>query len=103
MAGLPPIDAALLPPDVRKAGPKAEQAYQTALAFESVLTQQLTQSLASTVSDTGDDEDAGDASTSLTATLIPDALSQGLSASGGLGLARQLYEALGGGGTGSKR
>ena len=102
MAGLPPIDAALLPPDVRKAGPKAEQTYQTALAFESVLTQQLTQSLASTVTDTGDD-DGGDASTSLSELLIPDALSRGLAASGGLGLARQLYEALGGAGTRSER
>ena len=103
MAGLPPIDAALLPADVRKAGPKAERTYQTALAFESVLTRELTQSLASTATDTGDDEDGGDASASLTATLIPDALSQGLAASGGLGLARQLYDALGGAGSGSKR
>ena len=95
MDGLPPIDAALLPADVRKAGPKAEQSYETALAFESVLTQQLTQSLATTVTDSGDDEDDGDASSSLTATLIPDALSQGLASSGGLGLARQLYDAPG--------
>ena len=102
-AGLPSIDAALIPADVRKAGAKAEQTYRTALAVESVLTQQLTQSLASTVTDTGDDEDGGDASTSLTAMLIPEALSQGLASSGGLGLARQLYQALGGAGTGSER
>lgn len=105
MAGLPPIDAAQLPADVRKAGPKAEQTYETALAFESVLTQQLTQSLASTLetsaggADDSDDSDSGsgsDATTELTAQMIPDALSQSLTASGGLGLARQLYESLGG-------
>ena len=47
--GLPPIQSALLPEDVRKAGPKAERMYQTALAFESVLIRQLTQSLGSTL------------------------------------------------------
>jgi Rod binding domain-containing protein len=103
-SGLPPVDAALLPADVRKAGPQAEQTYQTALAFESVLTQQLTQQLASTLtgsstgSDDSDDDSGGgsDAATQMTAQMIPDALTQSLTASGGLGLAGQLYQALGG-------
>jgi Rod binding domain-containing protein len=109
MSGLPPIDSAFLPADVRKAGPKAEQAYQSALSFESVLTEQLTQSLTSTLTGsaagdgsdddgTGDDTDSSstDAATQLTAQMLPDALSQSLTAAGGLGLARQLYDALGG-------
>jgi Rod binding domain-containing protein len=105
-AGLPPLDSALLPVDVRKAGPKAEQTYETALSFESVLTEQLTQSLTSTLtgSSTGSDgsdndgSDGGstDAATELTTQMLPDALTQSLTAAGGLGLARQLYTALGG-------
>jgi Rod binding domain-containing protein len=96
---LPPIQSALLPKDVRKAGPKAERIYQTALAFESVLIQQLTKSLGSTLAGgTGaPDNDTADAASALTAQMIPDALSQSLTGSGGIGLARQLYEALGGG------
>jgi len=109
MTGLPPIDSALLPADVRKAGPKAEQTYESALSFESVLTEQLTQSLTSTLTgsaagsdgsddDGSDDTDAGstDAATELTAQMLPDALSQSITAAGGLGLANQLYQALGG-------
>jgi len=103
--GLPPIQSALLPEDVRKAGPKAERLYQTALAFENVLVDQLTQSLGSTLDSTGgsatsdgsdDGGDTTDAASALTAQMIPDALSQSITASGGLGLAHQLYEALGG-------
>src|SRR5262249_55970308 len=51
--GLAPIQSALLPVDVRKAGPNAERRYQTALAFESILVQQLTQSLGSTLESAG--------------------------------------------------
>jgi Rod binding domain-containing protein len=101
--GVPPIQSALLPEDVRKAGPKAERLYQTALSFESVLVDQLTQSLGSTLDSTGssdssdgDGGDTTDAASALTAQMIPDALSQSITASGGLGLAHQLYEALGG-------
>ena len=96
--GLPPISSAILPDDVRKAGPKAERVYQTALAFENVLIDQLTQSLGSTLTSTGgaggSDDDSTDAATALTAQMIPDALSQSLTASGGIGLARQLYDAM---------
>jgi Rod binding domain-containing protein len=103
--GVPPIQSALLPEDVRKAGPKAERLYETALSFEGVLVDQLTQSLGSTLDSAGssdgsdgsdDGEDTTDAASSLTAQMIPDALSQSITASGGLGLAHQLYEALGG-------
>ena len=103
--GLPPIQSPLVPEDVRKAGPKAERLYQSALAFESVLIEQLTQSLSSTLESDGgagtSDDDGGgggDAASTLTAQMIPDALSQSLTASGGIGLAHQLYEALGGAG-----
>ena len=42
---LPPIDTSLLPASVRNAGPEAQKLYQTALSFESVLTQQLAKAL----------------------------------------------------------
>src|SRR5262249_51567346 len=97
--GLPPVDTALLPADVREAGPQARRNYATALAFERVLTEELAQPLASTMSSgpgDGPDGDAPDAATSLAAQLVPEALSQSLAGSGGLGLARALYDALGG-------
>jgi Rod binding domain-containing protein len=91
-----PIDTSLLPPDVRKAGPAAERLYAGALAFEQQLTQQLAQSLADSADATGgsDDEDSGDATTSMYKQMLPDAMSQGVTAAGGLGLARALYESL---------
>lgn len=94
---LPPVDASLVPADVRKAGPKQVQLYETALSFEGLLDEQLAQSLASNLQgDPGSDGTQDDASSSLTAELLPQALGQGLLAAGGLGLAPELYRALGG-------
>jgi len=92
-----PIDTSLLPPDVRKAGPAAQQLYAGALAFEQQLTQQLTQSLADSAQAAGEsdnDEDSGDSTTSMYKQMLPDAMSQGVTAAGGLGLARVLYDQL---------
>jgi Rod binding domain-containing protein len=93
-----PIDTSLLPPDVRKAGPAAQQLYAGALAFEQQLTQQLTQSLADSAQAAGesddDSEDSGDATTSMYKQMLPDAMSQGMTDAGGLGLARALYDQL---------
>jgi Rod binding domain-containing protein len=103
--GLPPVDAALLPAEVRKAGPQAEKLYETALSFESVLSQQLAQALTSTLQTQDDSDDSsddssssGDASTTLLTQMLPDSLSQSLTAAGGLGMAQQLYGALQGDG-----
>lgn len=104
---IPPIDQALIPANVRAEGAKAEQLYDTALSFEGVLDQQLTQSLTDTLdpssSDGGDDSDddssdgsSPDAATSLMMQMLPQQLSQALVSNGGLGLASQLYQALGG-------
>jgi Rod binding domain-containing protein len=92
-----PIETSLLPADVRKAGPAAERLYAGALAFEQQLTQQLAQSLAdsSDATGSGDDEDSsGDATTSMYKQMLPDAMSQGVTAAGGLGLARVIYDQL---------
>lgn len=90
-----PIDTSLLPPDVRKAGPAAERLYAGALAFEQQLTQQLAQSLADSAdSSSNGDEDSGDATTSMYKQMLPDAMSQGVTDGGGLGLARVIYDQL---------
>jgi Rod binding domain-containing protein len=101
MAGaLPSIDPALMPADVRKAGPEAQKLYSVALSFEQLLTQQVAQALASTLHDPGDDDtgsgSGGDASTRMVEQMLPTALAQGMTQAGGLGLAGQLYESLGG-------
>jgi Rod binding domain-containing protein len=102
------IGAAQMPADVRKAGPKAEQLYETAVGFEQVLLQQLTQELQATTggdgssldgsdgSDDSDDssDDSSDPSTSLMTQLLPDTLAQGLTGSGGIGIARELYDSM---------
>jgi Rod binding domain-containing protein len=90
-----PIDTSLLPPDVRKAGPAAERLYAGALAFEQQLTQQLTQSLADSAdSSSSGDDDSGDATASMYKQMLPDAMSQGVTDAGGLGLARVIYDQL---------
>jgi Rod binding domain-containing protein len=102
---IPPIDQTLLPPAVRDGGPQAKQLYAAALSFEQQLTQQLTQALAdssqsdSGSSDSGDPSDdslvgQSDATSSMFTQMLPDAMAQGLSASGGVGLADQLYAML---------
>jgi Rod binding domain-containing protein len=103
---IPPIDQTLLPPAVRDGGPKAQQLYAAALSFEQQLTSELTQSLADSTqsqddgsSDSGDPTDDSlvgqtDATSSMFTQMLPDAMSQGLTASGGVGLADQLYTLL---------
>lgn len=108
-AGLPPIDTSLIPPAVRKAGAGAVSKYETALSFESMLDEQLAQSLTQTLQDTasaGDDggdgsDGSSDGSTALTLQMLPQSLAQGLVSAGGLGLANQLYTAMGGAASGA--
>ncbi|HYV15188.1 MAG TPA: hypothetical protein VE972_04135 [Conexibacter sp.] len=90
LAGLPPIDQSLLPPDVRN-GPggrgSVRDAYRSALGFEQLLVQQLTTSVA----DTTQDAMGGD---SPYASMLPDALADSIMNDGGLGLAPQLAKSL---------
>ncbi|HEU4702242.1 MAG TPA: hypothetical protein VFS37_07130 [Conexibacter sp.] len=87
LAGLPPIDQAQLPADVRTATPARKDAYEAGLGFERLLVQQLSQSL----TDSARDALGGN---SPYASLLPDALTDGVMASGGLGLARQMMDAI---------
>jgi Rod binding domain-containing protein len=106
---LPPIDAALLPADIRNGNAQAKQAYREALGFEDILMQQLTQQMADTVTSPGGDSSDGsgdssdsssggilgsDPSTSAFASLIPTALTQSIMSGGGVGVADRLAHAL---------
>jgi Rod binding domain-containing protein len=108
-ANLPPINAALLPADIRNGNAQAKQAYQQALGFEDILVQQLTQQMAATVSSPGGDSSDGsgdssgsssggmlgsDPGTSAFASLIPTALTQSLMSGGGVGIADRLAHAI---------
>jgi hypothetical protein len=102
------IMPAVLPPDVRAAGTKGEQLYKAALGFEQLLTQELTDQLAQTMQGTdatdgsgdgsdGSDDPATDSIFSMGGTspvvsqMLPQALSDGITQAGGLGIAHQLY------------
>ena len=86
-AGIAPIDQSLLPADIRTGTPARKDAYEAGLGFERLLVQQLSQSL----TDSARDALGGD---SPYASLLPDALTDGVMTSGGLGLARQLADAI---------
>lgn len=105
--GLPPVDLSAVPAGVRAQGGAAVQKYQAALSFEGVLDEQLTQALAQSLQDAANAGDGSDGSDSdgsgssdpgmsMTIQMLPQTLAQSLVANGGLGLAPQLYTALGG-------
>jgi Rod binding domain-containing protein len=93
--GLSPINQALEPAWVRHGSAETQKTYQTALAFERMLVEQLSKSLtaASGLEGEAGTEDGGSASSlgaSQLTSLLPQALSDGVMSSGGLGLAAQL-------------
>lgn len=84
---VPPIDSTLLPADIRSGPQERKDAYAAALGFEQLLVRQLTESMASSSrSAMGGD--------SPYASLMPQAMADGLMDAGGLGLARQLTDAI---------
>jgi Rod binding domain-containing protein len=113
--GLPPVNQALEPAWVRTGSASTQKAYASALAFEQVLVQQLSQSMTATSglggeggessegseagssegSDAGSSGGAGmSAGSGQLSSLLPQALSGGVMSAGGLGLAAQLTRAL---------
>ena len=100
-----PIDTSLVPAQIRAEGPKAEKLYGSALQFEQMLVQQLAQGLTDATQtdtssdDTGDDGSSGGPSgggLGVYKNMLPDALSQSVTSGGGMGLALNLYRAMGG-------
>ena len=112
----PPVDPALEPESVRNGNQAAKNAYQTGLAFENVLMNQLAQAMTATVPGaSGDDDglggsssdDSGDSSSDATggltgadsgisaySSLLPTALTSGVMSSGGTGIAMQIAQSL---------
>jgi hypothetical protein len=102
-SAVPPVDQSLLPAGIRNGDAKAKQAYATALGFERILVQQLTQELSASagVDGAGGDGagDAGgtgssDAAASAYGQLLPNALTSSIMSAGGLGLALGLAQSL---------
>ena len=85
-----------LPANVRNGTDEQKQAYKAALGFERLLLGQLMQSMTDTAQGTGDDE-SGDAASNMYKQMLPDQLADSMIASGGTGLADDLYRALQGG------
>lgn len=106
-----PVDQSQLPASVRNGTPAAKQAYQTALGFEQILVNELTQELAATATSPDDGSSAdgssvsggadgtsgligSDPSSSVYAQLLPGAMTSSIMSAGGIGVALQLAKAL---------
>jgi hypothetical protein len=109
-SGLAPIDPSQLPSSIRNGTPAAKNAYQTGLAFEQILVDQLSQELAATATTPSDDGSSSDGSSStgsdtgligssdpassMYAQLLPQALTSGVMSAGGTGVAQQIAASL---------
>jgi hypothetical protein len=109
-AGIPSLNVADIPANVRNGNAAAQQAYTEGLAFEQVLVNELTTQLANTMgsgtldptSDGSDSSDSGSSSGGLLggssasaySSLIPQALSSSIMSGGGLGMAEQFAAAI---------
>lgn len=94
MTSLPPIDASLLPADIRKASEADRKQYSAALGFERTLINELTKAMAETAKPGDDGSQPRDAATSLYMDMLPDQLADSVIQAGGLGLARTLYDGM---------
>lgn len=110
-SGLPAVNPIDVPAAVRSGNAKATTAWDEGLEFEQVLASQLGQQLAATTPSSGstgasdgsdDSSDGSDSSGGLLgssaaspyASLIPQALTQGLMSGGGLGVAQEIATAI---------
>jgi hypothetical protein len=110
-AGIPNLNVASIPENIRNGDSNAKQAYSEGLAFEDMLVNELTQQLASTMygGDSSDGSSTADGSStdgssgssssmlggaSVYASMIPQALSSSIMDSGGLGMAESFAQEL---------
>jgi 2C-methyl-D-erythritol 2,4-cyclodiphosphate synthase len=84
LSALPTVSPSSLPADVRAGTPQDQRAYRAALGFERILLGELVQDMTK----------AGGLSDSPRASAIEDAMSDALLGAGGLGLGRQLFDAM---------
>jgi hypothetical protein len=111
-----PVDPALQPASIRNGNQAAKNAYQTGVAFENVLMNQLAQAMTATIPGGGSDDDglggsssddSGDSSSDATggltgsdsgisaySSLLPQAMTSGIMSSGGTGIAMQIAQSL---------
>ena len=105
--GLPAVNQALEPDWVRHGTASTQKAYETALAFEQTLVEQLSRSLTAGSGLEGESSQEGEAGAesgsssfaggdSQLSSLLPQALTGGVMHAGGLGLAAQLTQELAG-------
>jgi Rod binding domain-containing protein len=90
---LPPIDQATLPADIRAGSTQDKQSYTAALGFERMLLGELTKAMAETAKPAGGEDDNKDAAASMYMQMLPDHLADAVTQNGGIGLARDLYNA----------
>ena len=99
--GLPTVDRSALPADIRRASADDQKTYRTALGFEQTLMNELLKSVNlmgqgdSGLSSAGDDDDsAGSGAPAAYKDMVPTTLAQSVTAQGGLGLARGIYDSI---------
>jgi Rod binding domain-containing protein len=99
--GLPVVNQALEPAWVRKGSASTQKAYESALAFEQSLVEQLAKSLADTSGLSGESSQEGgesgegsSAGSSQLSSMLPQALTSGVMDGGGLGMAAQMTQQL---------
>lgn len=107
-AGIPSLNVAYIPANIRNGNKQAQQAYTEGLAFEQVLVNQLTTQLAGTMgSDSSDPTDGSSdgssdssggllsgSSSSAYSSMIPSALTSSIMDGGGLGLAEEFAQTI---------
>jgi Rod binding domain-containing protein len=99
--GLPAVNQTLEPAWVRNGSSATQKAYQTALAFEQMLVEQLSQSLTASSGldgEEGESAEGGSSGSSAASgpisSMLPQALTSGVMNDGGLGLAAQMTRQL---------
>jgi Rod binding domain-containing protein len=104
-SALPTVNQTLEPAWVRKGSAATQKAYETALAFEQMLVEELSQSLTATSGLGGESGAEGESSEGSSgggsasgplASMLPQALTSGVMSAGGLGLAAQMTRQLAG-------
>jgi Rod binding domain-containing protein len=100
--GLPVVNQALEPAWVRHGSASTQKAYESALAFEQSLVEQLAKSLADTSGLSGEGSQEGgesgsegsSAGSSQLSSMLPQALTSSVMGGGGLGMAAQMTQQL---------
>jgi hypothetical protein len=101
-----PVNQALEPAWVRKGSASTQKAYETALAFEQMLVEELSQSLTASSGlggessgesgESSEGSSSGGAASGPLSSMLPQALTSGVMSAGGLGLAAQMTRQLAG-------